>query len=60
MKTPSVPVFDALRLAVQFRANRDELDVLAVVTGVSKQVLQMFADTGEINEQDRSTLEVFQ
>lgn len=59
-QTSSVPVFDGLRLAVQFRANRDELGALALLSGIAKTTLQRFADTGEISERDRRTLEVYQ
>ena len=56
----SPPVFDALRLAVQFRSNRDELAVLSVVSGIPVPTLERFAETGEISERDRVVLEALQ
>ena len=35
----AVAKFDGLRLAVQFRSNRDELGLLAMMTGISKATL---------------------
>lgn len=54
------PTFDALRLAVQFRANRGELSILAMVTGVPESTLERFCETGEIDERSRIILEVYQ
>jgi hypothetical protein len=59
-KRGDVPTFDALRLAVQFRLNRDEGEILAMVTGISLATLEWFAEHGEIDARDRSVLEVYQ
>lgn len=54
------PTFDALRLAVLWRAKRNELELLSLMSGISVSVLQHFADTGEISTGDRARLEVYQ
>lgn len=59
-KRGDVPTFDGLRLAVQYRLNRGEGDVLAAVSGVALTTLEWFAEHGELNASDRAVLEVLQ
>lgn len=60
MTAPDTPMFDGLRLAVQWRLNQGRGEVLAAVSGVSLKVLKQFAKTGEINARDRAILEALQ
>jgi hypothetical protein len=55
-----VPMFDGLRLAVQYRLNLGDGEALAAVTGVSLDTLERFAETGEIGAHDRAVLEIMQ
>ena len=55
-----VPTFDGLRLVVQYRMNRGEGGLLALMTGVSLAALKRFDETGEISDRDRMVLEMMQ
>jgi hypothetical protein len=59
-ESDGVAVHDALRLAVLFRSNRDELGILARMSGIPVATLERFALTGDISARDRAVLEVYQ
>jgi len=60
VRLPGLPSFDALCLAVQFRAGQGHLPTLAMMTGIPVATLARFCATGEIDERSRMILEVYQ